>query len=175
MHAVAVPGFFSDVRRWNRADTTLNGEDGFFAAYSAVVWIVCMLAAWRSVATPLADSPLRPLATWIFIALTAWMMLPLLQLVVPQAAVRSLLRNAVYSLSLLTGGGCLAYLYGVWAITHTPGLLTSYFREVTLPSGGLILLGLVGLVVSTLCPARSSVAGQRPSYVARQRPSYVAR
>nr|WP_300336531.1 hypothetical protein [Actinomyces sp.] len=155
---LAIPGFFSDVRRWSRANTAFSRQDGMLAAYCAAVWVVCVLAAGYSLSASLSHSPLQPLAVWILIAVTAWTMLPPLQLMVRQATVRSLLRRAVYSLSLVTGTCCLAYLYGVWTITHSPGLLTGYFWEITLPSCGLIAIGLVGIIVSGPRPAPSSPA-----------------
>lgn len=144
----AIPGFFGDVHRWNRPNTTFSVQDGVVIAYCTVAWIICAIALVHSYNATLTHSPFRPLALAILAAATAWAALPPIQLMVGHAQARTLLRTAVHTLSVIVGSGCLAFMSGVWVITHTPDLLTSYLWEVSVPSAGLLLIGLAGIVSS---------------------------
>ncbi|MBF0697113.1 pre-mRNA-splicing factor [Actinomyces bowdenii] len=138
-------GFFNDVDRWQRQDPHVTWRDGLLIAHCAAVWTICALST-RALLASLGHSALRSPALWCLIAMTAWMTLPPLQLLIPQPAIRRALRMAVAASSLATSTACLGFLHGIAARAPAPSQRLDDMWIVILSAIGVLILGAVGLL-----------------------------
>ena len=135
-----VNGFFSDVRRWERTDHRLTWSDALLVAYCALFWFV---AVQGMIDHLLHDaSPASSALVCGITGITAWAALPPLQLVTPWPAARRALRAAVSILSIGAGAAVLGLLHGIGT---QRAALQVYPLTTTLPTAGLIILGISGL------------------------------
>lgn len=149
-----------DSPRWSRQDQSLRITDLAPLLTTAIVWLLVLLSG-RSLLESLAHSPIQYAArTWLIaIALVATVstVLPLTR----RAGVRRAVRAAASLLSV--GAGCLVlgFMVGVWITTRTPGLLTDYAMEATVPGLVLLALGVAGMI--SLSPRLSSTPTDPPA------------
>ncbi|WP_216379104.1 hypothetical protein [Arcanobacterium phocae] len=146
---MALPGFFSDVARWQRKDSTFQRSDGLMICYCLVVLIVGVALAGRYSLATLEHSPMYVVALSHLVALAVWLFLPIIQILLSNRVARAFLRTVTYCVSLIVGVASYAFIYGVWTITHTPDLVRDYAWEVSVPAFLLAVLGLAGLVNMT--------------------------
>ncbi|WP_216400526.1 hypothetical protein [Arcanobacterium phocae] len=146
---MALPGFFSDVARWQRRDSTFQRSDGLMICYCLVVLIVGVALAGRYNLATLEHSPMYVVALSHLVALVVWLFLPIVQILLSNRVARAFLRTVTYCVSLIIGVASYAFIYGVWTITHTPHLVLAYTWEISVPAFLLAVLGLAGLMNMT--------------------------
>ncbi len=146
---MALPGFFSDVARWQRRDSTFQRSDGLMICYCLVVLIVGVALAGRYNLATLEHSPMYVVALSHLVALVVWLFLPIVQILLSNRVARAFLRTVTYCVSLIIGVASYAFIYGVWTLTHTPHLVLAYTWEISVPAFLLAVLGLAGLMNMT--------------------------